>query len=107
MVLRGKHRVVSGSVAANFPASLARTRESQYPILFLRHSRLEALLLRCTASSAGDRPQTVHELHDARLEIYDPDAWTTADAEAFWRSAERNIFNENLRADSPLTIAAV
>lgn len=54
--------------------------------------RLEALLLRCLAWSAADRVQSVRELHDALLELYDPTAWTTADAEAFWKFAEKARF---------------
>ena len=53
---------------------------------------LEALLLRCLAWSADDRLQTVPELHQALLALHDPAAWTPADAEAFWRSAERVRF---------------
>ena len=53
---------------------------------------LETILLRCLAWSADERVQTVHELHDALLALHDPNAWTAADAEAFWKSAEKARF---------------
>lgn len=53
---------------------------------------LEALLLKCLAWSADDRLQTVNALHEALLALYDPAAWTAADADAFWKSAERVRF---------------
>lgn len=55
--------------------------------------RLGALLLRCIAWSASDRIQTVRELREALVALYDPAAWTAADAEEFWRSAEKARFN--------------
>ena len=55
--------------------------------------RLEALLLRCIAWSASDRVQTVRQLREALVALYDPAAWTAADAEEFWRSAEKARFN--------------
>jgi hypothetical protein len=68
------------------------------PALRVQHldplsERLEALLRKCLAWSASDRLQTVRELHAALLELHDPNAWTPADAEAFWTSAERARFN--------------
>jgi len=56
---------------------------------------LEALIRRCLAPSAGDRLQSVHELHAALVALRDPTAWTAADAESFWRSAERMQFGES------------
>ena len=53
---------------------------------------LEPLLRTCLASSADERVQTVRELHDKLLAVYDASAWTPADAEAFWKSAERVRF---------------
>jgi serine/threonine-protein kinase len=53
---------------------------------------LAALLLRCLAPSADDRVQTVHELHEALRALHDPAAWTSADAEAFWKTAEKARF---------------
>jgi hypothetical protein len=55
--------------------------------------RLEALLVRCVAWSPSDRLQTVRELREALVALHDPDAWTSADAEAFWREAEKARFN--------------
>jgi serine/threonine protein kinase len=55
--------------------------------------RLETLLVKCLAWSPNDRLQNVRELHDALLELHDADAWTQADAEEFWRSAEKARFN--------------
>jgi len=55
--------------------------------------RLEPLLLRCLAPSASDRVQTVRELRNALVALRDPGAWTRADAEAFWRSAEKVRFS--------------
>jgi serine/threonine-protein kinase len=55
--------------------------------------RLESLLQRCLAWSISDRLQTVSELHEALVELHDPGAWTPADAEAFWSSAEKARFN--------------
>jgi serine/threonine-protein kinase len=54
--------------------------------------RLESLLLRCLAWSATDRVQSVRELHEELSELYDPTAWTSADAEAFWKAAEKARF---------------
>jgi serine/threonine protein kinase len=56
------------------------------------NDRLEPLLLRCLAWSAADRVQSVRELHDELIELYDPTAWTTEDAEAFWKAAEKARF---------------
>ena len=53
---------------------------------------LARILLGCLAWSADERVQTVHELHDALLALHDPNAWTPADAEAFWKSAEKARF---------------
>ena len=64
------------------------------PPLRIRHEdplsdRLEALLRRCITWSASDRVQTVRELREALLALHDPAAWTCADADAFWKSAEK------------------
>jgi serine/threonine-protein kinase len=56
---------------------------------------LEALIRRCLAPSADDRLQSVQELHAALVALRDPTAWTPADAESFWRSAERAQFGES------------
>jgi hypothetical protein len=57
------------------------------------NEQLEGLLRRCLAWSASNRLQTVRELREALVAIYDADAWTPTDAEAFWRSAEKARFN--------------
>jgi serine/threonine-protein kinase len=50
-----------------------------------RPDALDALLRRCHAIRPGDRIQTVRELWGALAVLYDPAAWTLADAETFWR----------------------
>ena len=55
--------------------------------------RLEALLLQCLAPSPDERVQTVRELREALVALHDPGAWTRADAEAFWASAEKARFS--------------
>lgn len=54
--------------------------------------RLETLLLRCLAPSPAERVQTARELREALLALHDPAAWTPADADAFWKRAERERF---------------
>jgi serine/threonine-protein kinase len=49
--------------------------------------RLEALLLRCLARLPEERIQTARELREALEPLYDPAAWTRADAERFWSMA--------------------
>ena len=46
---------------------------------------LEALLLKCLAKRPEDRPQTAAGLIDALGQLSAADAWTRADAEAWWR----------------------
>ena len=48
--------------------------------------RLYALLRQCITTSPADRPQTVAEVHQALVELYDPNEWTAADADAFWQA---------------------
>jgi serine/threonine-protein kinase len=56
---------------------------------------LSRLVARCLSPSADDRPRSVHEIHEALVALRDPAAWTAADAESFWRSAERLQFGES------------
>ena len=49
--------------------------------------RLEALLLRCLARLPEERVQSARELREALEPLYDPAAWTRADAERFWSMA--------------------
>jgi serine/threonine-protein kinase len=77
---------------------MAAHLSGKMPTLRVQHvnslsERLEAVMLRCLAWSASERLQTVRELHEALLELHDPTAWTPADAEAFWRSAEKARFS--------------
>ena len=53
---------------------------------------LEALLLRCLAPSPEKRVQTARALREALADLHNPAAWTPADAEAFWKRAERERF---------------
>lgn len=56
--------------------------------------RLEGLILKCLAWQSEDRLQSVRQLYEALVELYDPTAWTAADAEAFWRDAEKVRFSQ-------------
>ena len=56
-------------------------------------ARLEELIMKCLAWSPNDRLQNVRALHDELLALHEPDAWTRAEAEEFWRSAEKARFN--------------
>jgi len=49
--------------------------------------RLEVLLLRCLARVPEERVQSARELREALEALYDPAAWTRADAESFWSMA--------------------
>ena len=44
------------------------------------------------ATSPEDRFQSAQELCDALAQVYDPNAWTRADAEDFWRTVDRRRF---------------
>jgi serine/threonine-protein kinase len=70
----------------------AKQPELRLPRADPSSDRLEPLLLRCLAWSAADRVQSVRDLHDALLDLYDPTAWTIADAEAFWKASEKARF---------------
>jgi eukaryotic-like serine/threonine-protein kinase len=70
----------------------AKRPELQLPRDEPLSNRLEPLLLSCLAWSATDRVQSVRELHDALLELFDPTSWTAEDAEAFWKAAEKARF---------------
>jgi serine/threonine-protein kinase len=49
--------------------------------------RLELLLLRCLARLPEERVQSAREFREALEVLYDPAAWTRADAESFWSTA--------------------
>ena len=51
---------------------------------------LEALLHRCLAWRPDDRMPSARELHDELAAFADDVAWTTQDAEAFWREVDRS-----------------
>jgi serine/threonine-protein kinase len=74
----------------------------QLPPLRLQHTddlskRLEALILRCIAWSADDRVQTARELREALAALQGSAAWTAADAEEFWKTAEKTRFGRENR----------
>jgi two-component sensor histidine kinase len=48
--------------------------------------------LKSASRCSSDRVQSVRELHDELLELYDPTAWTTADADSFWKASEKARF---------------
>jgi len=64
----------------------------ELPETVLLDPRLEALLLRCLARSAGERVQSARELRAELAMLYDPAGWTAADAEEFWKAVERERF---------------
>jgi serine/threonine-protein kinase len=53
---------------------------------------LRPILRRCLAPFPEDRFQSARELRDALEAVYDPAAWTRADAEEFWRAVDRRRF---------------
>lgn len=56
--------------------------------------RLESLLRRCLAWSPNDRIQTVRELREALINLHDPAQWTPADANEFWKAADKERFTQ-------------
>ncbi|HEX5657488.1 MAG TPA: protein kinase, partial [Polyangiales bacterium] len=61
------------------------------------HAGLEALILRCLAKTAAERPASAQEL-EAELAALDLPAWTQAQAAAFW-ARERERLQDALAAE--------
>jgi serine/threonine-protein kinase len=72
--------------AAHFAAELPTLRLPENDPL---RDRLETLLLKCLAWSAADRVQTVAALRSELAALHEPTAWTTADADAFWKMVDQ------------------
>ena len=63
-----------------------------HPLYELEPKGLRPILARCLATSPDDRFQSARELYDALARVYDPTAWTRADADEFWRALDRRRF---------------
>ena len=66
---------------------------------------LGSILRRCLSVAPENRFQTARELGDALRRAYDPAAWTRADAEAFWRTLERERFGA--KSDTAAEVATI
>jgi serine/threonine-protein kinase len=63
-----------------------------HPVYELEPAGLRAIIGRCLATAPEHRFQSARELYDALATVYDPTAWTRADAEDFWRAVDRRRF---------------
>ena len=55
-------------------------------------AELRSIVRRCLAVAPEDRFRSARDLRDALARVYDPTAWTRADAENFWRVVDRRRF---------------
>jgi predicted Ser/Thr protein kinase len=88
------HFLVSGATpSAGQPVNAAgRAGRSGRPHYAVEPPELSSILKRCLAAAPEDRFRSARELRDALMRVYDPTAWTRADAEAFWKVVDRRRF---------------
>jgi hypothetical protein len=95
------HFLVSG--ATPFPAEAqeetgAAAQKPAHAGYDLGPEGLRPILRRCLAPFPEDRFQSARDLRDALEAVYDPAAWTRADAEEFWRGVDRRRFGGGVPA---------
>ena len=93
------HYLVSGAAPSIRPTRRetsdgdeAQQDATAHPRYELEPNGLRPIVGRCLATSPQDRFQSAHELYDALARVYDPAAWTRADAEDFWQAVDRRRF---------------